>query len=154
MKLYEITDALADESAYINPETGEVDVELISNLSVAYDEKVDSICTIIKEREADDAQLAAEIERLTEKRKRNKKRIDGLKSYLAFCIPDKWSNKRYTVSIRTNQSVEANVDILPEEYKRTTVKVEADKKKLADVLKGGVEIPGASLVTSRSTTIK
>lgn len=156
MKLYEIVDALQDDSKYINPETGEIDVELLSQLDVEFNAKVDSICTIIREREQDDLALAAEIERLNEKRKRNQKRLDGLKNYLAFCIPDKWANTRYTVSIRTNTSVDADIDAIPEEYKRvkTTTTVEVDKKKIADALKGGVAIPGATLKSSRSTTIK
>ena len=154
MRLYEIVDALADDSKYINSETGEIDVELLDKLTVDYNDKIDSICTIIQEREADDAQLAAEIERLNAKRKRNRKRIDGLKNYLAFCIPDKWSNTRYTVHVRTNTSVEADINAIPDEYKRTTTTVEVDKKKIADQLKLGVEVPGATLKSSRSTTIK
>lgn len=156
MKLYEIADALADDSAYINPETGEVDVELLTELNIEFDTKVDSICTIIREREQHDLALAAEIERLQEKRKRNQKRLEGLKNYLAFCIPDKWTNTRYTVSIRTTTSVDADVNEIPDEYKRikTTTMVEVDKKKIADAIKGGAAIPGATLKSSRSTTIK
>lgn len=154
MKLYEIIDALQDESKYINAETGEIDVELLAQLDVEFNTKVDSICTIIREREQDDLALAAEIERLQEKRKRNHKRLEGLKAYLAFCIPDKWTNTRYTVNIRTNTSVEADINTIPEEYKRTTTKVEVDKKKIADAIKNGATIPGATLKSSRSTTIK
>ena len=156
MKLYEIVDALQDESKYINAETGEIDVELLAQLDVEFNTKVDSICTIIREREQDDLALAAEIERLQEKRKRNQKRLEGLKAYLAFCIPDKWKNTRYTVSVRTTTSVDADINAIPEEYKRvkTTTTVEVDKKKIADAIKGGAAIPGATLKSSRSTTIK
>ena len=156
MKLYEIVDALQDESKYINAETGEIDVELLAQLDVEFNTKVDSICTIIREREQDDLALAAEIERLQEKRKRNNKRLEGLKNYLAFCIPDKWANTRYTVSVRTNTSVDADINAIPEEYKRvkTTTTVEVDKKKIADAIKNGATIPGATLKSSRSTTIK
>ena len=156
MKLYEIVDALQDESKYINAETGEIDVELLAQLDVEFNTKVDSICTIIREREQDDLALATEIERLQEKRKRNNKRLEGLKAYLAFCIPDKWANTRYTVSIRTNTSVDADINAIPDEYKRvkTTTTVEVDKKKIAEALKGGAAIPGATLKSSRSTTIK
>lgn len=154
MKLYEIIAELNDETKYVNPETGEIDVELLNSLAVAYDEKVDSICTIISEREADEAYLTAEIERLTEKKKRNRKRIDGLKNYLTFCIADKWNNGRYTVTVRTTQAVEADINLIPEEYKRTTVKVEVDKKKIGEVLKAGGVINGAALKTNRSASIK
>lgn len=154
MKLYEIADALNDDSAYINPETGEVDCEMLNDLQVAYDDKVDSICTIIAERENDDLALATEIERLTEKRKRNRKRIDGLKQYLMFCIADKWQNKRYTVKVRTSTSVDADVDAIPDEYKRTSTTVAPDKKKIADALKAGLEIHGASLKVNRTISIQ
>ena len=154
MKLYEIVDALQDESKYINAETGEIDVELLSQLNVEYDSKVDSICTIIKELENDDFALSAEIERLKEKREAKKKRIEGLKSYLTFCIPDKWGNARYTVTIRNNQRVDADLDLIPDEYKRTTTKVEADKKRIAERLKCGETIPGATLIVNRTPTIK
>lgn len=153
MKLYEIVDALNDESAYINPETGEVEIEALNDLKVEYDDKIDSICTIVAERENDDIALAAEIERLQEKRKRNRKRIDGLKQYLAFCIADKWKNKRYSVSVRTSTSVDADINAIPDEYKRTKTTIEIDKKKITDVLKGGGEIPGATFKVSRTIQI-
>jgi DNA repair ATPase RecN len=154
MKLYEIANALADESSYLNQETGEVDVELLDKLSVAYDQKVDSICTIIGEYDSEIAYIEQEIARLGEMKKRRQKRIDGLKNYLTFCIADKWSNSRYTVSVRSTQAVEADVDKIPDEYKRTTIKVEPDKKKLAESLKVGLVVPGATLKVNRSINIR
>lgn len=154
MKLYEIADALADESKYLNPETGEVDVEMLDKLSVAYDNKVDSICTIIGELEQEIAYLDTETARFNEMKKRRQKRIDGLKNYLTFCIADKWSNARYTVSVRSSQAVDCDIDQIPDEYKRTTVKVEPDKKKIAESLKGGLIVPGATLTVNRSINIK
>ena len=53
MRLYEIVDALADDSKYINSETGEIDVELLDKLTVDYNDKIDSICTIIQELDPD-----------------------------------------------------------------------------------------------------
>lgn len=154
MKLYEIANVLQDESNYINEETGEVDIELLNNLSIAYDDKVDSICTMIAELDNEIDFITAEIERLKDKVKSKQKRIESLKSYLTFCIPDKWKNARYSVSIRTNQSVDADLDKIPDEYKRVTTKVEIDKKKIGEVLKNGGTVEGATLKTSRSATIK
>ena len=154
MKLYEIAEALQNEENYINMETGEIDIELLNNLSIAYDEKVDSICTMIAELDNEIGFITAEIERLKDKVKSKQKRIEAFKSYLTFCIPDKWKNARYSVSIRTNQSVDADLDKIPEEYKRVTTKVEIDKKKIGDVLKNGGTVEGATLKTSRSATIK
>lgn len=154
MKLYEIAEALINEENYINQETGEIDIELLNNLSIAYDDKVDSICTMIAELDNDIGFIAGEMERLKDKVNAKKKRIESLKSYLTFCIPDKWKNARYSVSIRTNQSVDADLDKIPEEYKRVTTKVEVDKKKIGEVLKNGGTVEGATLKTSRSATIK
>ena len=154
MRLYEIADALKDESNYINPETGEVDVEKLTQLTVDFDNKVDSICTIIGELEQEEKYLAEEIERLTEKKKRKRKRIDGMKQYLTFSIAEKWSNPRYTVSVRTTQAVDCDVNQIPDEYKRTTTKVEPDKKKIAESIKLGLVVPGAQLVVNRSANIK
>lgn len=154
MKLYEIAQELQNEENYINQETGEVDLDMLSNLSIAYDEKVDSICTIIGEMEHEIEYITAEIDRLKDKSKSRAKRIEALKSYLTFCIPDKWKNTRYSVSIRTNQSVEADINAIPEEYKRVKTTVEVDKKKIGEVLKNGGTVTGATLKTSRSATIK
>ena len=61
----------------------------------------------------------------------------------------------YTLSIREADSVDVtDVSALPDMYIRRKESVEPDKTVLKEALKGGLEIPGATLVKTSSLQIR
>ena len=59
-----------------------------------------------------------------------------------------------TVAAPTYSTVIDSIDDLPDAYKRTTVKIEADKASIKQAIQGGHNVKGAHLEESRSIRIK
>ena len=59
------------------------------------------------------------------------------------------------LSVRTSKTVEVSADVntLPEQYKRVKTTVEADKKALKDAIKAGEHIDGVELIENYSLGI-
>lgn len=59
-----------------------------------------------------------------------------------------------TVTAPTETTIIDSIDDLPDEYKRTTIKVEADKTKIKEAISAGEKVPGAHLEEKQSIRIK
>ena len=59
-----------------------------------------------------------------------------------------------TVAAATYSTVIDNIDELPDEYKRTTIKVDPDKTKIKEAISAGVNVTGAHLEAKQSIRIK
>ena len=56
-EVYRVVDAFNDEESYINPETGEIDIEMFNNIQLDIDEKLENVIRLIKNTEAEKAAL-------------------------------------------------------------------------------------------------
>jgi len=85
---------------------------------------------------------------------------DQLVRALAHVDPDatKWELPAHKLTSRQTQAVEIDPDLLPDdlpaEFVRTRTTTSADKTAIAAALKAGATVPGCTLNTRRSWTIK
>lgn len=97
---------------------------------------------------------AAEIKRLTERKKALEARQETLEKWLGNAIGEgvKWERGVHRLSWLSSTQVEAELEKLPLEYIRT--KYEPDKKLLKTELEAGAVIDGAKLVTKNNLQVK
>ena len=143
----------------INWETGEVSnkydgayQELQSVLSCG----IETLCKIRANKQANLESLKAEINRLTEKKRLEEKRIEGVEKYI-YELYKKTGVKKveagtFTVSSRKSTQVKVNDDFYNKDYMR--VKEDIDKAKIKADLLAGAEIAGACLVENKNLQVK
>ena len=104
--------------------------------------------------------IKTEIKRLQDLKKLKENKIENLKKYTKECLEEadikKLSTSLGNISIRKLPgSVEVlEEDSIPAEYKKEVVTVTVDKKSILADLKEGVVVPGVTLKTGTSLTIK
>lgn len=145
-------------------ETDAIDPELLKDtldaIGEAMEQKADNIARIMSELKATEEAIGAETKRLTERSAMIAKQRESLKSYLFAAMEsagkDKIKTAFYSYTIRNNPaSVQiADASILPDEYIRVKTETAPDKKAIAEALKNGADIPGCSLIQSKSLVIK
>ena len=121
-----------------------------------YEEKIENCIKVVKNKEANMEARNNEIKRLTELNKvdeRVNKRIkEAVKDSLLLTGRDRVDTSLFKVSFRKSEAVEVDDLLLPESYKVATWK--ADKKRLKEDLKNGLEILGAELVERKNLSIR
>lgn len=160
MKLYEIPQAVrtALEAVSVNEETGEIEgVEALELTGAEAQQKILNTFCYVKELEADAKTLAEQIKNL-QARKKSLERTAGF--FKAQCSEamhalgvSKLKNSQITGGFRKSTAVQIeDLDALPEEF----IKIEKSANKIAlkEQLAEGVVIPGASLVTNESLSIR
>lgn len=170
MRLYEMCAELraledaAEDGMYIHPETGEMMSfpEAIEQIEMDKRVKLENIAIWVKNLMSDAAALKIEEENLSKRRRAAEGKIESLKAYLLACMKredgtfEKFASPRAAITIRRNAPSVAIHDeaLLPREFlvEKTTVSV--DKKSIAEVLKRGIEVPGAHFEEGRSVMIK
>ena len=153
MKLYEIDQAIVD---CIDMETGEIiNEELLNNLQMERDTKIENVVLWIKELKAEAEALKAEKMAFAERQKVAENKMESLKKWLAYALNgEKFKTVRASVTFRTTDKVEiADIYKLDENYLRYK-EPEADKDAIKKALKAGQEVAGATLVPSTSVIIK
>lgn len=114
----------------------------------------------IKGQEAQIDAIEEEILRLQAVKTARENRLSRVrKGYADFLIAvgkRKIETPRGTMSVPapTLSTVIDDIDVLPDAYKRTTIKVEADKTSIKQAIQGGRSIPGAHLEERQSIRIK
>ena len=159
MRLYEIEQAILD---CVDPETGEVDEERLSELTMQKEQKIENLLLWKKDLDADVAALDQEIKNLTDRKRAAQNKAESLKSYVKFALAgEKFSTPRVAVTYRTVKAVEIkdeaeligwaqkNDDSLLT-YKGPTLSKTAIKAAIED----GREIPGATIETKKQIIIK
>ena len=170
MRLYEICAELralenaAEDDMYIDPETGEVmDFKTaLEKLTLDKRVKLENIAIWYKNLASDAAAMKIEEDNLSKRRKAVEGKMDSLKGYLMAALTredgtvEKFASPRAAITIRRNAPSVAIHDeaLLPREFLSEKVTVSVDKKSLGEVLKRGIEVPGAHLEQSRSVMIK
>ena len=154
--LYELT----QDAAYLQNllESGDIDDQTFSDSmeSLMIDQKIENVCKMIRNLEAQADAYKAEKDRLADKEKTARNGVQRLKNslldYMTVTNGNKVQAGLFTVSIGTSKSVsiqnEAMIPscfLIPQEPK-------IDKKAIGDSIKNGVEVPGA--VISESSYIK
>ena len=153
MKLYEIDQAIMD---CIDMETGEiVNEELLNDLQMERDAKIENVALWIKELKAEAEALKAEKLAFAERQKVTENKMESLKKWLAYALNgEKFKTVRASVTFRTTDKVEvADIYKLDENYLRYK-EPEADKDAIKKALKPGHEVAGATLVENTSVIIK
>ena len=114
----------------------------------------------IKEQAAQIDAIDAEIERLQDIKKARKNRLERVRrGYCEFLVAvgkKKVETARgcMTVAAPTLTTVIDDIDALPDAYKRTTIKVDADKASIKQAIQGGHMVKGAHLEERQSIRIK
>ena len=110
----------------------------------------------MKNLEADVEARNNEIKRLMELNKADEKKKEYLKDTLSASMiltgHERVDTPLFKVSFRKSQAVEVDEAVLSEAYKVATWK--ADKKRLKEDLKNGLEIIGASLIERKNLSIR
>ena len=153
MKLYEIDQAIMD---CIDMETGEiVNEELLNDLQMERDAKIENVVLWIKELKAEAEALKAEKLAFAERQKVTENKMESLKKWLAYALNgEKFKTVRASVTFRTSEKVEiADIYKLDENYLRYK-EPEADKDAIKKAIKAGQQVAGATLVPSTSVIIK
>lgn len=153
MKLYEIDQAIMD---CIDMETGEiVNEELLNDLQMERDAKIENVALWIKELKAEAEALKAEKLAFAERQKVAENKMESLKKWLAYALNgEKFKTVRTSVTFRTSEKVEiADIFKLDENYLRYK-EPEADKDAIKKAIKDGQQVAGATLVQSTSVIIK
>ena len=114
----------------------------------------------IKNQEAQVDAISAEIKRLQDLKKSRENRLARVrKGYTDFLIAVEKKKIEtpkgtMTVAAPTFSTVIDSIDDLPDDYKRTTIKVEADKTAIKQAIQGGHTVKGAHLEEKISIRIK
>lgn len=126
-------------------------------LSLAADEKLESIGCLLKDWRAEADAIKAECIVLTERRRVIEARADRLRKYAADMMTvmgkRKLETPRCVLAMRTSKAVEVLDDAkVPAEYIAIERKVQ--KAEIAKALKAGAEVPGAVLIERENLTVR
>jgi hypothetical protein len=164
MTLYEINKAIEDAIlniySQVDEETGEVSdeaMQALTDLQMARDEKLENIGCYIKNLEAEAKAIKEEEKALEERRQSTEKKAERLSSYVTEMLGgEKWSCPRVAFSFRKSEQVTTidDISLLPDEYCVIKTERKADKKKIKEAIKAGIEVSGAWLTEKINLNIK
>lgn len=121
-----------------------------------YENKVENYIKVIKNLEADVEARKTEQDRLKKLNDADKKKIERMKNDLTASMEltgqDEVDTTLFKVSFRRSKSVEVDMVLLPDQYKKIGYK--ADKEGLKRLLANGEEIAGAKLVENKNLNIR
>ena len=157
MTLYEINEAIANFMAdHINEETGEIEgIEELDALSLAREEKIDSIASYYKDTVAEAEAIRREVQALTQRKQRAVRRAERLKDYLRFSLDgNNFKTPRNEMRFTKTKVLKISEDaVIPEQYMRYKTP-EVDKVNLKKAIKEGYEIDGVRIIDRLSLSIK
>lgn len=121
-----------------------------------YENKVENYIKVMKNLDADIEARKNEIDRLKKLNDADNSKKERMKNDLATSMEltghEKVDTTLFKVSFRKSEAVEVDDLLLPGAYKVATWK--ADKKRLKEDLKNGLEILGAELVERKNLNIR
>lgn len=156
----EIASMLSIPDDELTPEQRSAMDAYMDELATAEQNKVDGFGQFIKLQSALAEACKEEAKRLAAKAKSAESRLAYLKElYITSMRTNglkKLSGNAYTISIRETEAVAvtAQMEELPELYRRTKTTVEPDKPTIKEALKGGLTIPGCALVKTYSLQVR
>lgn len=152
---------LQTDDEVVNNETGEVlsAGELVDQLELDMQTKLDNIACYIKNLNSDIDALKAEEKALAERRKHKENKVESLKKYLSssmqFAGMTKFESARCVLSFRKSSElvIDENAKI-SEEYINVKITEEPDKKALKEAIKNGATFEGVRVVEKQNIQIK
>lgn len=153
MNLYEINAQIYN---CVDNETGEVlDIELLEQLSLTRETKLENTSLWVKNMRAESKALADEIKTLQARKKTLDNRCKSIKDYLLCNLNgESFKTSKVAITFRKSSSVEVeNVYSLNENFIKHT-EPEPDKTAIKNAIKSGEQVTGATLVENISITIK
>ena len=157
MTLFDIDKAIAEFEFEIDEDTGEIlNIDALDVLQMAREQKIENVGLFIKNLEAEADAVENQEKIFADRKKRIRKKIEGLKGFLGYALDGKpFKTDRVVISFRRSESVLVKDDYLvPNEYCNISVVRKPDKKVLKDALKHGKEIMGCELVEKNNISIK
>lgn len=157
MTLFEIDKAIQDFEFEIDEETGEIlNPNALEELEMAREQKIENVGLYIKNLEAEATAVENQEKIFADRKKRIRKKIEGLKGFLGYALDGKpFKTDRVVMSFRKSESVHITDEyLIPDEYKLFTVVKKPDKKIIKDALKKGKDIMGCELVEKQNISIK
>ena len=151
MRLYEI---MYEIENCVDFQTGEIDVERLSELEIARDEKIQNSALFIKNLRADAEAFKKEKLEFAKRQKQAEMKVNQLKYYLSKCLDgNKFETDKVKISFRKSESVEIDESLFDDDRF-----FEMERKyNLSDIkkaLKKGERIDGAEIVESQNIQIK
>ena len=122
--------------------------------------KAENIAYYIRNLESGIESKKTEEKRIKESRQREEKKLENFKNYVLNILIELDKKKIETsigkLAIRASKAVEISADIntLPDEYKRVKTTVEANKTELKKALQSGEHIDGVEIVENYSLNIR
>lgn len=144
----------------LSPEQRSALEEYMDELAKAESDKVDGFGQFLKIESAKAEACKEEAKRLASKAKAAESRLAALKGlYVSTMLSNglkKVAGNAYTVSIRESESVAvtAQIETLPDIYRRTKITIEPEKALIKEALKGGLNVPGCELVKTYSLQVR
>lgn len=155
--LYEINADLEALLDSIDPETGEIDGDALTALTMERTDKLEGMALKLKNLTAEIEMIRAEENALAERRKTIERSRDGLKAYLMKSLDgEKLETPKVAISYRTSKAVEIDDDLFwaTADYRFLRQKAEINREEIKRALVAGENIPGASLVERVNLSIK
>lgn len=151
--LYQINEQIL---GCVDMETGEiVDMDKLQELQLEFDQKVEGIACWIKNLLSEAKALKEEKDNLAARQKACENKAESLKEYLqtALC-GQKFKTPKVSISYRKSEQVQVDdISKLGNEYLKFK-EPEADKTKIKQDLKAGVQLAGVQLVEKQNIQIK
>ena len=163
MRLYEINAEIDALLSAVDPETGEltVDMEALEALEMERDAKLENLALAVKNYASDIAALKAEENALAERRSSLEKQMKRARDYLERNLAgEKFSTPRVAVSYRKTEAV--SIYDPTEFFKWAALHTDfirfeepkPNKTAIKAALKDGEEIPGATLEQGVSMSVR
>ena len=153
MNLFEIDKKIME---CVDEETGEiVNEELLGQLQMDRDKKIENIACWIKNLKAEAEALKTEEDAFVARRKATENKVESLKSYLInYLNGEKFKSARAVISFRKMSSVNVtDASKLSSEYLRFK-DPEPNKTAIKEAIKAGNTVVGAEIVEKQSILIK
>lgn len=161
--LYKAAEELQDILNSLDPETGEIP-ESLDDARALVAQKAVNVVAYLKDTDSKADYLMAAAKELQDRAKKQKKRNEWLRQYLAFHmrqtgithIKDESGMFEAKIEIERDQSVDVfDAGQIPDEYMRTIPETqEPNKSLIASDLKIGIDVPGARIIKKDRLTIK
>ena len=156
MNLYEITEL---QKELEREEDAEIKQDLQELIATELKNKSNNITYVIKNLEAHNTAIDAEIERLQQLKNRNSGNIDKIKSNIIWFMQenkvDSIKSDLATYSIRKSESTDIeNMDLIPTEFITIKQTITPDKTAIKKAIKEGRKVTGAKVVVNYNLQIK
>lgn len=151
--LYQINEQIL---GCVDMETGEiVDMDKLQELQLEFDQKVEGIACWIKNLLSEAKALKEEKDNLAARQKACENKAESLKEYLQTALGgQKFKTPKVSISYRKSEQVQVDdISKLGNEYLKFK-EPEADKTKIKQDLKAGVQLAGVQLVEKQNIQIK